>query len=166
MSNEANTEFQTIIGPDANFKGEMSFEKAVRVQGGFEGKVRTGGTLHIAEGAKVSADIEAGVLRVDGELKGNVNISGKLTLSNTARMEGDLKTNRLEMADGAVFIGNVIVGSSGGGSAPSFGGDGARREPSALPSVRPVETPPPVRPRPPIDAPALNIPNVSIPARG
>ena len=35
---EGNQEFPTIIGPDASFKGELSFEKGLRLQGKFEGK--------------------------------------------------------------------------------------------------------------------------------
>jgi len=38
-------DFTTVIGPDAVFKGELSFEKGVRVDGKIEGKIATKGHL-------------------------------------------------------------------------------------------------------------------------
>ncbi|HUN81401.1 MAG TPA: polymer-forming cytoskeletal protein [Phycisphaerae bacterium] len=106
-----NGEFPTIIGADAKFKGELSFDKGVRVEGTFSGHIKSKGTLHIAEGARVDAQsIEAANVKVEGECKGNVFVSEKLHLMATAKVEGDLRTTRLEIADGAIFSGNVVVG--------------------------------------------------------
>ena len=62
MAESGNQEFPTILGPDASFKGEMSFEKGLRLQGRFEGKINTAGRLHIAKEAKMQADVEAGAI--------------------------------------------------------------------------------------------------------
>ena len=58
--NQGNQEFPTIIGPDASFKGELTFEKGLRLMGKFEGKINTGGRLHIAKEARMQADVESG----------------------------------------------------------------------------------------------------------
>lgn len=138
----------TILGADASFKGELTFEKGVRIEGNFEGQIRSKGSLTIAEGAKVIAGVEAGSVRLEGECKGNLYASEKLQLMSTAKMEGDIRATRLEIADGAIFIGNVSVGSaaSGGGS----GGDARRNavEPQGQRDVRPNPAPQPMRPRP------------------
>jgi len=151
---DAQTEFQTLIGPDAQFKGELSFESDGRISGSFEGRVRTPGTLHIADGARVAADIEAGVLRVDGELKGNVVVNEKLTLSATARMEGDLRTSRLEMDDGAVFVGNVQVGRTGAAETPR------RERPVAARADGPT-----LRVRGNGDGPTISVPPLNVASR-
>jgi len=109
---EPNSEFPTVIGPDATFKGDLSFDKGVRVEGRFEGQIQSKGTLHVAEGAAITATVQAANVRVEGECKGNLNVSEKLHLLATAKVEGDLRTNRLEIADGAIFIGNVVVGQA------------------------------------------------------
>ncbi len=109
---EFNGEFPTVLGEDARFKGELSFDKGVRIEGHFDGQVRSKGTLHIAESARVTADIEAANVRVEGQCKGNLAVSEKLHLLSTARLEGDLRTNRLEIADGAIFVGKVVVGQA------------------------------------------------------
>ncbi|MCK6458035.1 MAG: polymer-forming cytoskeletal protein [Phycisphaerae bacterium] len=128
-----NGEFPTVLGPDAKFKGELVFEKGLRILGQFEGQVRSKGTLHVAEGARVVAQIESANVKVDGEVKGNIVCAEKLTLTSTSRIEGDLRTARLEMNDGAQFVGNVIVGQHAADAI-------ARREPSPVGSVRPVDS--------------------------
>jgi cytoskeletal protein CcmA (bactofilin family) len=107
---EVTSEFPTIIGGDARFKGELSFDKGVRIEGAFEGHIKSKGNLQIAEGAKLQANVEAGNVKVEGECKGNFIVSEKLQLQATAKVEGDLRATRLEIADGAIFIGNVVVG--------------------------------------------------------
>lgn len=119
MAAEGNGEYPTVIGPDAKFKGDLSFEKGVRVIGQFEGTIKSKGHLHVAEGAKVKADVDAGDIDVDGEVKGNVTANGKVKLKASARLEGDLHTARLEVADGATFIGNCVVGPTEGSKTSS-----------------------------------------------
>lgn len=109
---DVNEQYPTVLGTDAKFKGELSFDKGVRMEGTFEGQINSKGSLHVAEGAKIMADIEATNVTIEGECKGNLTVSEKLHLMATARLEGDLKTNRLEIADGAIFLGKVIVGQA------------------------------------------------------
>jgi len=111
---ESNGEFPTVIGPDAVFKGELTFEKGVRLLGQFEGQIDSKGSLVIAEGAKLAGDVKAGSVKVDGVVNGNLETSGKIQLSATARLEGDLKSARLEVSDGATFQGRVVVGPQNG----------------------------------------------------
>jgi cytoskeletal protein CcmA (bactofilin family) len=107
---QADGDFSTVIGPDALFKGELTFEKGVRVLGQFEGEISTKGQLHVAEGAKLKADVTAGTIQVDGQIKGNLTATGKVRLMGSAKLEGDLRTTRLEVVEGAVFIGHCVVG--------------------------------------------------------
>ncbi len=142
-------DFPTVIGPDARFKGELSFEKGVRIEGGFDGHIKSKGTLHVAEGSRVTANIEASNVRLEGECKGNFVVSEKLHLLATAKVEGDLRANRLEIADGAIFIGNVVVGQAAADapmrrpmaqeSAPSADMQRPAPRPAAAPTPRPAE---------------------------
>lgn len=103
-------DFPTVLGPDANFKGELSFEKGMRLMGKFEGKVTTPGRVHVAKEAKMSADVEAGGIVVEGEVHGNLSANDRIELKNSARYEGDLRANKLVVDEGAVFNGHVTVG--------------------------------------------------------
>jgi cytoskeletal protein CcmA (bactofilin family) len=127
-STGTNDEFPTIIGADARFKGELEFEKGVRLLGSFEGAISTKGRLHVASGAALSAEVNAGEIQVEGEVKGNLNATGKVHLKSTAKLEGDLRTARLEVAVGAVFVGNCVVGPQNGTR---------EKQASSSPAVRP-----------------------------
>jgi cytoskeletal protein CcmA (bactofilin family) len=113
-------EFPTILGPDAVFKGELSFEKGMRIQGRVEGKINTSGRLHVAKEARVAADVDAGAIIVEGEVKGNLTASDRIELKNSARYEGDLACSKLTVDEGATFSGHVHVGPEAvkGGNRP------------------------------------------------
>ena len=131
---EGGQEFPTILGPDANFKGELSFEKGMRLMGRFEGKVNTPGRLHIAKEAKMSADVEAGAIIVEGEVQGNLSANDRIELKQSARYEGDLRASKLVVDEGAIFSGHVNVGPDGQQRKPQPGG-------AAQPQHRPAPQP-------------------------
>jgi len=110
MAEAGNQEFPTILGPDASFNGQLTFEKGMRLQGKFEGKITTPGRLHIAKEAKMHAEVEAGAIIVEGDVHGNLTASDRIELKQTAHYEGDLRTTKLVVDEGAVFSGQVSVG--------------------------------------------------------
>lgn len=125
-------EFPTILGPDANFKGELSFEKGMRLMGRFEGKMSTPGRVHIAKEAKMSADVDAGAIIIEGEVQGNLSANDRIELKQTARYEGDLRASKLVVDEGAVFNGHVSVGPDGQAKRPQPGpGGGAQQRQGA-----------------------------------
>jgi cytoskeletal protein CcmA (bactofilin family) len=123
----SNQEYPTILGPDANFKGEMNFEKGLRLQGRFEGKMNTPGRLHIAKEARMQADVDCGALTIEGDVKGNLSANDRIELKSTARYEGDLRASKLTVDEGAIFNGHVSVGPEAVKNKPasSPGGAGA-----------------------------------------
>ena len=106
----ADSEFSTVLGPDVVFKGELSFEKPVRLQGKLEGSVRTPGKLHIDREAKMQADVRAGSIAIEGQVRGNLVASDRVELKSTADYEGDLSASKLIVEEGAIFKGHVSVG--------------------------------------------------------
>jgi cytoskeletal protein CcmA (bactofilin family) len=110
MADNSPQEYPTILGPDAVFKGELSFDKGMRLQGRFEGKITTPGRVHIAKEAKLAADIEAGSIIVEGEVHGNLVASDRIELKASTRYEGDLRAAKLVVEEGAIFAGHVTVG--------------------------------------------------------
>ena len=101
---------QTVLGPDTNFKGELVFDKGVRIHGRFEGKITSTGRLHVAKEARMQVEVDAATIVVEGELHGRLSASERLELKTSARYEGDLKANRMIVEEGAVFSGHVSVG--------------------------------------------------------
>ena len=110
MAETGTQDTPTILGPDAVFKGEITFEKGMRLLGRFEGKITSGGRVQVAKEAKMQADVEAATIVIEGEVKGNLNCTDRIELKQSARYEGDLRTSRLVVDEGAVFSGHVTVG--------------------------------------------------------
>jgi cytoskeletal protein CcmA (bactofilin family) len=142
-------DYSTTLGPDATFKGELTFEKGLRLHGKLEGKVSTAGRLHIAKEARVQADVEAGAIVVEGDVHGNLVANDRIELKNSARYEGDLRATKLVVDEGAVFSGHVSVGPeaiknrNGNPSGPRPGENaaigGANRIGGAIPQGQPVK---------------------------
>ncbi len=99
----------TVIGSDCTFKGEMSFEGSMRIEGKFEGKIASKGKLGLGKSAQITADIVIGQVSVDGTFKGNVTATDKIELTSTAHVLGDIRSPKLVIAEGATFVGNCHV---------------------------------------------------------
>lgn len=133
-------DFPTVIGPDASFKGELTFEKGLRLQGKFEGKINTAGRLHVAKEAHLQADVEAGAIIIEGDVKGNLSANDRIELKSSARYEGDLRAAKLVVDEGAVFSGNVTVGPEAGkGRGPQGGGNPQQQHRPVAVAATPVK---------------------------
>jgi cytoskeletal protein CcmA (bactofilin family) len=135
-------DFSTTLGPDCVFKGELTFDKGLRLQGRMEGKINTPGRLHVAKEAKMQADVEAGAIIVEGEVHGNLTANDRIELKNTARYEGDLRASKLVVDEGAVFSGHVSVGPEaikGGGRKEGAAAAPSVARPMAVPQAQPVK---------------------------
>ena len=119
MADNAGQEFPTILGPDASFKGELTFEKGLRLMGKFEGRITSQGRLHIAKEARMQADVEGGAIIVEGEVKGNLTANDRIELKQTTRLQGDIRATKLTVDEGAVFSGHVTVGPDAVKSRPA-----------------------------------------------
>ena len=137
------SEFPTIIGADAKFKGDFTFEKGAKILGDFEGNITSKGDLVVASQGAIQADIEAGNITIEGELHGNIAAQGLVELKQTARLEGDLRCNRLIVGDGARFVGHCNVGNGA-----------VHKTVPPRPAGATTTTPPLAPPKPPV-APAV-----------
>ena len=107
----------TVIGSDAVFKGELSFDKGVRVDGRVEGKITTKGHLAVSKEGKLQADVEAGGIVVEGTVKGNLTAADRVELRQSAKLEGDIRASKLIVTEGASFSGHCSVGPNAGAGA-------------------------------------------------
>jgi cytoskeletal protein CcmA (bactofilin family) len=146
MAEAGPQDYPTILGADASFKGELSFEKGLRLHGRMEGKITTGGRLHVAKEAKMQADVDASSIIVEGDVHGNLSASDRIELKQTARYEGDLTASKLVVDEGAAFRGHVTVGPDAIKNRPPQGAPGsqggaARPMGSPLPAAQPQGQP-------------------------
>jgi len=99
---------ETVIGPNAHFRGELVSEGGVRVDGIFEGTIDTTGNLVIGETAKVIADISANNISISGAVKGNIS-GNRVEILETGRVWGDLTVSSLLLNEGAYLRGQTTM---------------------------------------------------------
>jgi len=110
---ETSQQYETILGPDATFKGDLSFNAAAKLLGKFEGSISARGKVLIAKGATCKATVNAKEIAVEGRIDGNVVASEHVQLKQTGVITGDITATRMSMADGATIDGHCRIGTNG-----------------------------------------------------
>ncbi len=99
---------ETVIGPNAHFRGSLVSEGGIRIDGIFEGNIQTTGNLVIGESAKIIADIQANNISISGAVKGNIT-GNRVEVLETGRVWGDLTVNSLLVSEGAYLRGQTTM---------------------------------------------------------
>ena len=100
-----------FLGEGTSFKGTLTFEGTVRIDGRLEGEIFTKDMLVIGEGAQVTASIHAGVVVIGGTVHGNVTAERKVEINPTGRLYGNICTPSLVIEEGVIFEGSCTMGS-------------------------------------------------------
>ncbi|MBL7155538.1 MAG: polymer-forming cytoskeletal protein [Candidatus Omnitrophica bacterium] len=98
---------EKILDVDASMQGTLTFKDPVnlRINGKFEGKLNTKGSLTISEHAVVSADIDGEYITIAGRVSGNIRAQKSLKLVAPAYVVGDVKTPAISITEGAILEG-------------------------------------------------------------
>lgn len=103
---------ETIIGPTAEFKGQLKSDSGIRIDGVYEGNLETIGNLIVSEKAKVTADITAHNISISGEIKGDV-MANRVEILSTGRVVGDVTVNSFMLDEGGYIDGKLIMKGTG-----------------------------------------------------
>lgn len=98
-------EITAFLGKGTQFKGVLSFEGTVRVDGRVEGEVVSKDTLIAGDEAFLQGEITVGTIISSGRIVGNVNASQKVHILAPGQVEGNIKTPKLIIEEGVVFDG-------------------------------------------------------------
>jgi cytoskeletal protein CcmA (bactofilin family) len=102
------SKIETIIGPNAHFRGEIQSDGGMRIDGICEGTLDIAGNLVIGEAAKLIADIKANNISISGAVKGNIN-GNRVEILKTGRVWGDLVISSLLLEEGAYLRGQTTM---------------------------------------------------------
>lgn len=101
------------VGEKIAIKGEISGEGDIELVGRFEGAINILGTVVVAEGAEVQADIAASTIYVGGRVRGNLTAAGRVEILPRGTVTGNLKGGSFSARDGASVKGEIWVERSG-----------------------------------------------------
>ena len=101
----------SVIGPPLVFKGELSADEDLVIEGNVEGAIAHHKKhLTIGKEGRVKADIHASSVIVEGRLIGDIHSEGIVSLAKGAEVTGNFDCGRSVMEDGACFMGKIDMG--------------------------------------------------------
>lgn len=102
-----------LLGRGSRFKGKLTFDGTVVIEGEFIGDIESEGHLEVGKDAKVDGTIKVKSAIISGEVGGTISTSGELELKASARVTGDLEVESLVVERGATFDGSVKMRTAG-----------------------------------------------------
>lgn len=109
MGNGAESDSSVIafVGKGVEFKGVITYDGTVRIDGQLDGEIHTEGTLLVGEEAVITAKISAGTIVSKGKITGDIVAKEKIRLMSPAVLNGSATTPMLSMEEGVLFNGNI-----------------------------------------------------------
>jgi cytoskeletal protein CcmA (bactofilin family) len=102
----------SVIGPTLVFKGELSADEDLVIQGTIEGTIaHHKKNLTVGKEGRVKADINAASVVIEGHVEGDIHGDDFVELAKSAVVTGNIFCGRIKMADGARFNGSIEMGS-------------------------------------------------------
>ena len=102
------------LGSSLHFKGEISGNEDLHVDGSVEGLIHLDDRkLTVGASAKVTADVIAREVVVYGNVKGNLQARDRIEIKKDGSVIGDLTTARIMIEDGAYFKGSIEIDKAG-----------------------------------------------------
>jgi len=113
------------IGKSIIFKGELSGDEDLTIDGRVEGNVSLpGNELTIGANAQITAEVSAKAVQVVGKISGNITASERIEVHASGEVKGDIRAPKLLIQEGAVVNGAIQmtdVGTAATKPTPSSG---------------------------------------------
>ena len=109
MSNPYDTanERMSILPPTMKFKGELSADEDLLIQGAIEGTIRHTQRVTIGKEGKIKASISANIIRVEGTVEGDLSANHSVTLNQSGNLRGNIRAPSVSLIEGSKFNGSI-----------------------------------------------------------
>ncbi|MBF0505657.1 MAG: polymer-forming cytoskeletal protein [Nitrospirae bacterium] len=108
MFTNKNNKLEALIGPNSDFKGDITTQGTFRIDGSFTGNIVADWVI-LGDNASIKGDISARSVIIGGKVVGNVKAEELVEIKNTGQLAGDISTRKLSVAEGGVFEGRSLV---------------------------------------------------------
>jgi cytoskeletal protein CcmA (bactofilin family) len=104
---------EVTIGPTANITGDLECDGIVKIDGIYQGSIKTVSNVIISEKGRVDAHIEAQNVSVSGQAKGSIVAKGRLEILSTGRVWADVTVSSFLLDDGGKLHGGLKMFGTG-----------------------------------------------------
>lgn len=99
----------SVLGEKISWKGIISGEGGIRIEGAFDGDIEVNGLVIVAEAGRVSCNrIRAATVIVAGSVKGDIQAQ-KVRITQTGRVWGSVVTASFSTEEGAFLKGQITM---------------------------------------------------------
>ncbi|MBN1271967.1 MAG: polymer-forming cytoskeletal protein [Candidatus Aminicenantes bacterium] len=98
---------ESILATDTTFKGTINGIPSLRIGGSFEGDITIGRLVWVEKTGKIKGKVKAKMIIIEGELEGDIVSAEHVELRNSGKITGNINTEKLAMAEGSYFEGNI-----------------------------------------------------------
>ena len=100
----------SIIGEGSIFEGQFFIAGNLRIDGKFEGDIKTEDTLLVGPSGKVKTNnIQASKVQLSGTMIGNIEASEEVKVSESGRLLGNINAPSVSLAQGVVIKGEINI---------------------------------------------------------
>jgi cytoskeletal protein CcmA (bactofilin family) len=109
MSNPYDTagERMSILPPTLRFKGELTADEDLLIQGQIEGTIKHTQRVTVGKEGKVKASISAQVIKVEGTVEGDLRAERSVYVEETGNLRGNIHAPSVCLVEGSKFNGAV-----------------------------------------------------------
>jgi len=103
----------SVLGPTLRFRGELSAQEDLIIQGSVEGSITHTQSLTVGTDGSMKGDIRARVIVIDGKVEGDLYATESVSIRATAKVKGNVFAPRVGITEGAFFQGQIEMQPSG-----------------------------------------------------
>jgi cytoskeletal protein CcmA (bactofilin family) len=99
---------ETILAEGVMVKGELRFDKQLRINGSFEGSLQTQGKVIVGSTGSIKGDIVLDEAEIHGSVIGNIRVR-KLFVAASAQIHGNIYAQSVDFQKGAKLVGQITI---------------------------------------------------------
>ena len=90
-----------FLGPGAAWRGDLTFEGRLRIDGQYEGRIYSEGTLELGASGLIRGEVDVAFARVAGTVEGHLRVRESLVVEDGGVLRGEVHAAHVRLARGA-----------------------------------------------------------------
>ena len=115
MSNpyDTATERMSVLPPSMRFKGDLSADEDLLIQGSIEGTIRHTQRVTIGKEGRIKANISANIIKVEGGVEGDLHAAHSVRVDESGNLRGNIHAPSVCLVEGSHFNGAINMDGKG-----------------------------------------------------